>query len=759
MAEPRRIHLEVEGIVQGVGFRPFLHRLAQSFGLAGWCRNTVFGVELELEGDEAALAQFRAALEQSPPPLAQIVQIRETSCPAPLGETGFHIRKSRREGHPDTLVSPDIATCPDCLRELRDPDDRRYRYPFINCTNCGPRFTIVEDLPYDRALTSMQPFEMCPDCQGEYDSILSRRYHAQPNCCPDCGPELTFSAKTGEPACFGEEALVAAKEFLRQGKIVAIKGLGGYHLACLPDLPETVAELRRRKQRDERPFALMCRDLAAVRRLCLVSPEEEARLTSPRAPIVLLRKRPDCPAGLSETQELGVMLPYTPLHHLLMEDFDVLVMTSMNRSDQPVFCDLGWFCKMAKPISAALGRQLADGFLYHDRAIVNRCDDSLLRVFRGKDYFFRRSRGYAPEPVHLPWDCSGILACGAEQKGGFALSRGQYAFLGQHIGDLKNLETFQFYQEQIDRFEERFGVQVDRLVCDLHPDYLSTEYAQERSRREGLPLVQVQHHHAHMAACMADNGLEGPCIGLIWDGTGYGTDGTIWGAECLTGDFTGFQRRGTIRPIALPGGDKCAVEIGRIAYSLLWDAGLLTEAQQTNPLSQMLRAGLNCPRASSMGRLFDGVYALLTGRETVTYDGQGAVLLEAMARENVTEAYPLRFYEEEDLSVLDTRPLIGAILADREGGISPEIIAARFMNSLSDLALYHCEQARASTGLTQVVLSGGVFLNHWVLSRTLDRLAGAGFTPYHHSRVSTNDQGIPLGQTLIASKGGGTVCV
>ena len=453
------------------------------------------------------------------------------------------------------------------------------------------------------------------------------------------------------------------------------------------------------------------------------------------------------------------MLPYTPLHHLLMEDFDVLVMTSMNFSDQPVFCDLGWFCKMAKPISAALGRQLADGFLYHDRAIVNRCDDSLLRVFRGKDYFFRRSRGYAPEPVHLPWDCSGILACGAEQKGGFALARGQYAFLSQHIGDLKNLETFQFYQEQIDRFEERFGVEVNRLVCDLHPDYLSTNYAQERSCREGLPLIQVQHHHAHMAACMADNGLEGPCIGLIWDGTGYGTDGTIWGAECLTGDFTGFQRRGTIRPIALPGGDKCAVEIGRVAYSLLWDAELLTEAQQANPLHQLLRAGLNCPKASSMGRLFDGVYALLTGRETVTYDGQGAVLLEAMARENVTEAYPLRFYEEKALSVLDTRPLIVAILADRKRGISPETIAARFMNSLSDLALYHCEQARASTGLTQVVLSGGVFLNHWVLSRTLDRLTGAGFTPYHHSRVSTNDQGISLGQTLIASKGGGTACV
>lgn len=752
MAELRRIHLEVEGIVQGVGFRPFLHRLARRCGLAGWCRNTVFGVELEVEGEEEGLEQFRHGLEQNPPPLARVAQIRETPCSASVGETGFHIRQSRREGHPDTLISPDIATCPDCLRELRNPDDRRYRYPFINCTNCGPRFTIVEDLPYDRAWTSMSAFSMCSDCQTEYDTILSRRYHAQPNCCPVCGPELTFFDDTGTERCSGALALSAAKAFLRQGKIVAIKGLGGYHLACRADLPETVAELRRRKRRDERPFALMCRDAAAAKKLCLLSPAEEARLTSPRAPIVLLRKRPDCPEGLSETRELGILLPYTPIHHLLMEDFETLVMTSMNRSDRPTVCSLG-----EQPKSDQAG--LADGVLTHNRPIVNRCDDSLLRVCRGEDYFFRRSRGYAPEPVPLPWDCSGILACGAEQKGSFSLARGKYAFLGQHIGDLKDFDTFQFYQQQISRFEERFGVAVQRLACDLHPDYLSTGYAQERSRREGLPLVQIQHHHAHMAACMADNGLEGPCIGLIWDGTGYGTDGTIWGAECFTGDYGGFQRRGTIRPIALPGGDRCAVEIGRIAYSLLWDAGLLSEAQERDPLRQVLQTGRNCPRASSMGRLFDGVYALLTGRQRVTYDGQGAVLLEAMADESVTGDYPLQWERTDGLTVLDTRPLLRAIAAEQEAGVSPERIAARFMNSLSGLALAHCQAARRETGLRRVVLSGGVFLNRWVLERTLDSLAGAGFSPYHHVRVSTNDQGIALGQTLIASKGGGTECV
>lgn len=745
MAELRRIHLEVEGIVQGVGFRPFLHRLAQGLGLAGWCRNTVFGVELELEGSSAALAQFRAALEEHPPPLARIAQIRVTPCPTCLGDSGFHIRESRREGHPDTLVSPDIATCPDCLRELRDPSDRRHRYPFINCTNCGPRFTIVKGLPYDRALTSMGRFPMCPDCQSEYSSIETRRYHAQPDCCPVCGPKLTFEGP--EPA--SGDPIAAAKDLLRSGKIVAIKGLGGFHLACRADRPETVAELRRRKRRDERPFALMCRDITAAKRLCFVSPEEEARLTSPRAPIVLLRKRPDCPQGLSETKELGVMLPYTPIHHLLMEAFDTLVMTSMNVSDQPVLCAL----------DGGRGRSLADGFLTHNREIVNRCDDSLLRVVRGKDCFFRRSRGYAPEPVRLPWDCSGILACGAEQKGSFALSRGQNAFLSQHIGDLKDFETHQFYQEQITRFEARFGVTVTRLVCDLHPDYLSTDYARTRSQKEGLPLTFVQHHHAHMASCMADNGLDGPCIGLIWDGTGCGTDGSIWGAECLTGDYTSFQRRGTIRPIALPGGDRCATEIGRIAYSLLWDAGRLSPGQASRPLGRLLQTGVNCPKATSMGRLFDGVYALISGREAVTYDGQGAVLLEALASEEETAAYPLRFDTIDGLTVLDTRPLVSALLEDREAGGTPGILAARFLNSLTELALAHCQQARRETGLDRVVLSGGVFQNRYLLPRILDRLEASGFTTHYHTTVSANDQGIALGQTLIASKGGGIPCV
>lgn len=755
----RRIRLEIEGIVQGVGFRPFLHRLARDLGLAGWCRNTVFGVELEVEGPEERLTLFRSSLEHDPPPLARITSIRETLCQPPAGETGFHIRQSRREGLPDTLVSPDVATCPQCLKELRDPADRRYRYPFINCTNCGPRFTIVKALPYDRALTSMASFPMCPDCEAEYHDIRTRRYHAQPDCCPECGPTLEFHAPDGETEY--ADPIGKAKALLRAGKILAIQGLGGFHLACRADCPEAIRELRRRKHRDERPFALMCRDVEAVKKLCFLSLEEKARLTSPRAPIVLLKKRPEAPADLSQTRELGIMLPYTPIHHLLMEDFETLVMTSMNRSNEPILCDLGFHEKTARSLRGQQARALSDGQLVHDRQIINRCDDSLLRVFRGKDYFFRRSRGYAPEPIRLNMDCSGILACGAEQKGSFSLSRGRNAFLAQHMGDLKDPESFRFYEEQIFTFEERFGVETCRLVCDLHPDYLSTDYAIQRSRREGLPLVQVQHHHAHMAACMADNALEGDCIGLIWDGTGFGTDGTIWGAECLTGGYTRFDRQGSIRPIPLPGGDQCTHDIGRVAHSLLWEAGLASESSHplASQLTLMLEKGLNCPRASSMGRLFDGVYALISGRRTVTYEGQGAILLEAMADESVTGSYPLSLYEEEGILRLDTRPLIRAIRSEQESGTSPEVLAARFMNSLSELALSHCQRAKEATGLDRVVLSGGVFLNDWVLSRTLDRLTGAGFTPYHHIRVSTNDQGIALGQTLVAAKGGGTPCV
>lgn len=734
MAE-QRIHLNIRGIVQGVGFRPFLHRLTAQYALSGWVRNTSAGVELELEGEAAHLEQFLSALRTQPPPLAVIAGVERTDLPGLAGHRGFSILESEALPQRQALVSPDVGTCPDCLRELRDPGDRRYRYPFLNCTNCGPRFTIIRDMPYDRPLTSMGQFPMCSRCEAEYRDLENRRYHAQPTCCPACGPALSWLDGEGLP-CSGDP-LDAAAAVLEQGGIVAVKGLGGFHLACLPR-PEILQTLRRRKQRDEKPFALLCADLDAAAALCEISPEEAALLTSWRRPIVLLRKRPCAPLGLSDNRDLGILMPYTPLHYLLMERFDALVMTSANLSDDPVLIDNG----------AALSRLkgIADGFLLSDRDITTRCDDSLYRVFRGKDYPLRRSRGYAPQPLILSRPAGRILACGGEQKASFCLSREEQAFLSQHIGDLKNIATLTHYEEQIAHFQSLFGLRPEALACDLHPDYLSTRWAVQQAKQDGLPLIRVQHHHAHMVSCMADNDLEGRCIGLIWDGTGYGSDGTTWGGECLVGGPEGFERLGSLRPIPLPGGDLCTRQIHRVAHALLWEAGL---AGEDSPLTRQLKAGLNCPRSSGMGRLFDGVYALLTGRETVTYEGQGAVLLEAMA-EGTGPELPLRFYEEDGVLRLDHRPLTQALWEHLRSGIPAPQLAAAFLEALAAAGAAQCRHARARTGLNRVVLSGGVFQNMILLPRLLDALAADGFEAYHHSRVSTNDEGIALGQLVIA---------
>lgn len=743
MPDSIRIHLAIRGIVQGVGFRPFVHRLAARYHLSGWVRNTVYGAELELEGTPQTLDAFVDALTAEQPPLAVMDEIRRTDGLPCQGSTGFQILQSEQQSAYDAWISPDVATCPDCLRELRSPTDRRYRYPFLNCTNCGPRFTIIRDIPYDRIHTSMSSFPMCTSCREEYDNILDRRYHAQPDCCPTCGPQLVFCNGQGIPQ--DGDPIGLAQDLLRAGGILAVKGLGGFHLACTLDDPATIQTLRQRKHRDEKPFALMCASVEAARQICVIRPEEEALLTSPSAPIVLLEKTERTPAFISENGWVGIMLPYTPLHHLLMEGFSSLVMTSANLSDCPVMTD--------NSEAFAHLHGIADGFLVHHRDIVNRCDDSLVRVFRGKKYFLRRSRGYAPAPISVSGSVQGILACGAEQKASFALGKGSQVFLSQHIGDLKNAETLTHYEEQIRNFQRLFGTQVRKLVCDLHPDYLSTQYALARAGQEQLPLLQVQHHHAHMVSCMADNGLSSPCIGVIWDGTGYGPDETTWGAEFLVGDAAGYRRLGSIRSILLPGGDLCTREIDRVAHSLLWDAGC-AESSPLSPeraafLSRQLNAGLNCPVASSMGRLFDGVYALISGRSAVTYEGQGAVLLEAMATQ-ADAPYPCVYYEENGLFLWDTRPLIQSILEDLARKTDPAIMAAAFQDTLVELAVAQCRHLREQTGLQDVVLSGGVFQNMYLLPRILDRLASAGFRPYHHTRVSTNDEGISLGQIVIA---------
>lgn len=743
-----RLHFLIEGIVQGVGFRPFVHRQAARLGLSGWARNTAAGLELELEGPEAALDDFQNILRTAPPPLAVMEEVQVQPVP-PTGERGFSILPSR-EGAAATLVSPDLAPCPACLAEMNDPQGRRYRYPFINCTDCGPRFSIIRRLPYDRPATTMAGFAMCPDCEAEYTDITSRRYHAQPNCCPVCGPRAIYLDAGGHP--LPGDPIALAQQALAAGQIVAVKGTGGIHLACRADDPDAVARLRRRKHRPEKPLALMARDLEAAGRFCRLSEAEAVLLQSPRRPILLLSKKD--PAGqswLSATTRLGVMLPYTPLHILLLDGQaggpDLAVMTSANRPGCPVLID--------NEEAVAVLHGVADGFLLHDRPIANRCDDSLAMVWRGAPVFFRRSRGYAPQPLLLDRDTTGVLALGAEQKGSFAAGRGRHAFVSQYIGDLKNAETLDHYRTALHSTLDLFGLVPKTLVCDLHPDYASTRLAEELARQRGLPLRQVQHHWAHMAACMADNRLTGPVFGLVWDGTGLGEDGTIWGGECLIGDFRSYRRVGSLRPVALPGGDVCAVQIGRTALALATDAGcadLAPDFPRREGVAALLNSGYRCPRSSGMGRLFDGVYALLTGRVSAGYDGQAPALLEALAEGAApADLYTPAFYEDAGVRFFDTRPLIRALCTGKAAGTDPAALAAGFQQALCAMALDQCRALNPDN--LPVVLSGGVFLNRALLDGVTARLEGAGYRVYTHKRVSPSDEGLALGQLAIGAAG------
>lgn len=743
-----RLHFLIEGIVQGVGFRPFVHRQAARLGLSGWARNTAAGLELELEGPKAALDDFQSILRTAPPPLAVMEEVQVQPVP-PTGERDFAILPSR-EGAAATLVSPDLAPCPACLAEMNDPQGRRYRYPFINCTDCGPRFSIIRRLPYDRPATTMAGFAMCPDCEAEYTDITSRRYHAQPNCCPVCGPRAIYLDAGSRP--LPGDPIALAQQALAAGQIVAVKGTGGIHLACRADDPDAVARLRRRKHRPEKPLALMARDLEAAGRFCRFSEEEAALLQSPRRPILLLSKRDPAGQGwLSATTRLGVMLPYTPLHILLLDGQaggpDLAVMTSANRPGCPVLID--------NEEALAVLHGVADGFLLHDRPIANRCDDSLAMVWRGAPVFFRRSRGYAPQPLLLGRDATGVLALGAEQKGSFAAGRGRHAFVSQYIGDLKNAETLDHYRTALHSTLDLFGLVPQTLVCDLHPDYASTHLAEELARQRGLPLRQVQHHWAHMAACMADNRLTGPVFGLVWDGTGLGEDGTIWGGECLMGDFRTCRRVGSLRPVALPGGDVCAVQIGRTALALATDAGcadLAPDFPRREGVAALLNSGYRCPRSSGMGRLFDGVYALLTGRVTANYDGQAPALLEALAEGAApADLYTPAFYEDAGVRFFDTRPLIRALCTGKAAGTDPAALAAGFQQALCAMALDQCRALNPDK--LPVVLSGGVFLNRALLDGVTARLEGAGYRVYTHKRVSPSDEGLALGQLAIGAAG------
>jgi hydrogenase maturation protein HypF len=711
-----RVRVRVEGVVQGVGFRPYVYRLARGHGLGGWVLNDERGVELEAEGDADAVRAFLAALPAEAPPLAGVERVDVAEL-EPRGEATFAIVESAAAGAPAALVAPDTATCADCLRELFDPTDRRYRYAFINCTNCGPRFTIVRGVPYDRPLTTMAGFAMCERCRAEYEDPADRRFHAQPNACPDCGPRLSVPL----------EEVAAA---LRAGAIVAVKGVGGYHLACRAGDEAAVAALRARKHREEKPFALMARDLEAARELVALDAEDERRLTSPARPIVIARRRGAAvaPSVAPRTSELGVMLPYSPLHHLLLADAgEPLVMTSGNRSDEPI----AYRDDDARERLAGI----ADLFLSHDRPIETRTEDSVVRG----PVFLRRSRGYVPGALRLPVEAArDTLACGAELKSTFCLAKGRTAWVGPHLGDLADYETLRSFREGVAHFERLFAVTPDVVAHDLHPDYLSTAYALER---EGVEPVGVQHHHAHLAASLAEHGETGPAAGAIFDGTGYGTDGTVWGGEILRGGLDSCERVAHLWPVPLPGGEAAIRQPWRMACAWLVAAGVEEPAPLPGVDAARWRAVARLPgvTTTSVGRLFDAVAALCGLRTEVTYEGQAAMELEAVCSAGDHGAYPM--------TGLDPRQAILDIAHDVAAGVPPAVVSARFHAGLARAAA----DAVAAQGLETAVLSGGAFQNRVLLAATAGHLRAAGLRVLVPRALPPNDGGIAFGQAAVAA--------
>ncbi len=749
-------HIRVKGVVQGVGFRPFVYSLAAQLQLTGWVRNTSQGVEIEINGSGEAVESFIDQLRTQAPPLARLDLI-EVETIVPNGYTTFEILESQPLPGEFVPISPDVAICADCQRELFDPQNRRFRHPFINCTNCGPRFTIITDIPYDRPKTSMSGFPMCLQCEAEYHNPLDRRFHAQPVACPNCGPSLWFESNSTVVAN-GEAAIQLTRQLLREGKIIAIKGLGGFHLACDACNTAAVTELRRRKRRSLKPFALMAFDLQTVQRHCLVNQTEQELLTSRQKPVVLLQPRPESAVSpeVAPTQtRQGVMLAYTPLHLLLLEpaaDFpELLVMTSANLSEEPI----AYLDEEARQRLSSL----ADGFLMHNRPIHTRVDDSVLRVVNNQPYVLRRARGFTPDAITMPFEMPSILSTGAELKNTFCLTRQHYAFVSHHIGDLENFETLRSFEEGIRHYERLFYIKPELLAADLHPDYLSTRYAQQRVREQSLPLLQVQHHHAHLAACLADNqwNSKDPVIGLIFDGTGYGSDGAIWGGEVLLGRYTGFERAYHLDYVPLPGGDAAVHNPGRMALAYLRHAGIDWKADlppvsgysptELSLIQRQIEKRINSPLTSSMGRLFDAVSALLGICQQINYEGQAAIELEALADVNEEAFYPINLQSE----VIDVRPLWECLVRDYRKGISTPLLAARFHNSIARLGLQVCENLHSQTGINQVALSGGVWQNIFLLNRTLSLLNSHNFTPMIHHQVPTNDGGIALGQAVIAS--------
>ena len=792
-----RIH--INGIVQGVGFRPFVYGLATRLELVGWVRNTSAGVDIEVEGDETQLAAFSLALGQDAPPLAQIDSIDQETY-TPTGFTTFEIVHSRSLPDAFQPISPDFSLCDDCLIELFDSRDFRYRYPFINCTNCGPRFTIIQDIPYDRPKTTMAPFPMCSTCANEYEDPLDRRFHAQPVACPECGPhvwlEFSDQVAVGRDQTIAKDmAIRKSQDLLIAGKIVALKGIGGFHLACDAENAQAVSLLRERKNRPSKPLALMMPNLETVERHCHLNTQERELLTSHQRPIVLLTKRTDStisPQIAPGQNTFGVMLPYTPLHYLIFAQdehypapdlpFSALVMTSGNWSGEPIVTQ--------NEDARDHLSHIADAFLFHNREIHVHCDDSVTRVVGyqlpatkdirpgsrltdGKIKYLsmpiRRSRGYTPSPIFLPTEGPSLLATGAELKNTFCLTKEAYAFLGQHVGNLENYETLHTFKESIKHYERLFRVKPEAITCDLHPNYLASNYARERAQRENLPLIEIQHHHAHIASCLAENNDPGskPVIGVAFDGTGYGDDGSIWGGEFLIADYSGYHRAYHFEYIPLPGGDKAIREPWRIALATLhalgldWTPNLApvlhtlrlgTQKPDYPPLKilrRQLEERINTPLTSSVGRLFDAVSALLGICEKINYEAQAAIELEALVAKDEEESYPFAVKASDIIRITST---IQAILSDLASGVPIPLISARFHNGLAKLVQEVCQKLREEFKINTVALSGGVWQNTTLLEKTFTLLSKSGFLVYTHQKVPTNDGGLALGQAIIGQR-------
>jgi hydrogenase maturation protein HypF len=740
-----RTAVRVTGVVQGVGFRPFVYSLATGLGLTGLVGNDTDGVFAEVEGPRAAVEEFLHRIERDAPPLARIEKVTIWAMNPARSEQFFVIVASESSGPRRTLVSADTATCADCLRELEDPADRRHNYPFINCTNCGPRFTIVRDVPYDRPLTTMAPFAMCDRCAAEYHDPADRRFHAQPVCCSACGPRLTLDGS-------GKDPIEAAAALLRNGKILAIKGLGGYHLAADAAAGLAVTELRSRKHREDKPFAVMAAGLAAARELAEIDDAAATLLTSPARPIVLLPRHQGAAVAQATApgnRQLGIMLPYTPLHHLLLAaTTHPIVLTSGNVSDEPiVYRD--------DEAKERLG-SIADAFLTHDRAIHVRTDDSVARTFRGRPVLLRRSRGYVPEPLTVTAGFPRpVLACGAELKNTFCLAQGRHAFVSHHVGDLENAETLRSFTEGIAHFRRLFDIEPRVIAHDLHPEYLSTKYALDLADADPrLDLRGVQHHHAHIASCLADNGESGPVIGVAFDGTGYGPDGTVWGGEFLVADLAGYERGGHLAPVPMPGGAAAIRQPWRMAAAYLGDTAETVARRhpdQWAAVTAMAAKGVNSPLTSSAGRLFDAAAALLGVRDAINYEGQAAVELEQLADPAELEAYPAGLDDGQGPFQAHGADLLHALLEDRTSGVPAPLIAARFHHGVAALIEAGCLRLRESHGLGTVALSGGVFQNLLLLTATVTRLEARGFRVLLHSRVPCNDGGISLGQAVVAA--------